>query len=89
MSETPAGEIENARLLALKSYRIVDSLPEAEYDRITRLAAYIFKKPVALISFVDRDSVFIKSQYGIQVEHTLREESICKLIVEESSFFCF
>ncbi|WP_276348759.1 PAS domain S-box protein [Daejeonella sp. JGW-45] len=85
MSETLAGEIENARLLALKSYRIVDSLPEAEYDRITRLAAYIFKKPVALISFVDRDNVFIKSQYGIQVEHTLREESICKLIVEESS----
>jgi PAS domain S-box-containing protein len=84
MSDTLPEDNESSRLLALESYRIVDSLPEAEYDRITRLASYIFKKPIALITFVDREGVFIKSQHGIQAERTHRSESLCRFTIEEN-----
>ena len=42
---TPANEPE--RLEALKSYAIVDTLPEAGFDEITELAAQICDCPVA------------------------------------------
>ncbi len=85
MSETLEGDVESIRLLALESYRIVDSLPEAEYDRITRLASYIFKKPIALITFVDQNGVFIKSQHGIHAKGSHRSESMCRFAVGESN----
>ncbi|SKB79581.1 PAS domain S-box protein [Daejeonella lutea] len=84
MLDSVAGDLESFRLQSLESYRIIDSLPEEEYDRITRLASYIFKKPIAVIAFVDHSGVFIKSQHGIQIENYLRNESICRFTIEEN-----
>ncbi|MGB4401236.1 MAG: PAS domain S-box protein, partial [Daejeonella sp.] len=84
MIDSIAGDKETIRLLSLESYRIIDSLPEKEYDRITRLASYIFKKPIALIAFIDPVGVFVKSQHGISIEGYSREESICRFTIEEN-----
>ena len=84
MSGSVAEEIENIRLRSLESYRILDSLPEEEYDRITRLATYIFKKPIAIIAFIDDSGVFIKSQHGVEIESLPRNDSICRFTVEEN-----
>ena len=56
---------EDKRLTALGSYQILDTLPEKEFDAITRLAAYICKAPIALISFIDAERQWIKSAVGI------------------------
>ena len=58
---TPANE--PARLEALKSYAIVDTLPEAGFDEITELAAQICDCPVALVSFVDASRQWMKAKY--------------------------
>ncbi len=84
MPESVAEKNESVRLQSLESYRILDSLPEEEYDRITRLACYIFKKPIALITFIDSSGVFIKSQHGIHIENYARHDSICRFTVEEN-----
>ena len=52
---------EPARLEALKSYAIVDTLPEAGFDEITELAAQICDCPVALVSFVDASRQWMKA----------------------------
>ena len=84
---------EAARLEALKSYNILDTLSEKDYDDITSLAATICKTPVSLITFLDETRQWFKSHHGVLVSETLREYAFCEhalyspkepLIVEDS-----
>ncbi len=63
---------EDLRLAALGRYRLLDTPPEEPFDRITRRAAERLKAPFALFSLVDRDRVFIKSRYGLDLEQIER-----------------
>lgn len=47
----PVPENEAERLTALKSYGILDTQPEDEFDTITRLAARISDSPIAYDKF--------------------------------------
>tara|TARA_R110002051_G_scaffold172583_1_gene242895 strand:- start:62 stop:1432 length:1371 start_codon:yes stop_codon:yes gene_type:complete len=68
---------EAERIKLLQSYSILDSLPEIEYDNLTKLAAEICKTPVSLISLVDDSRQLFKSHYGFELEETPREQSFC------------
>ena len=58
--------IENeARLEALRRTSLLDSPPEEAFDRLTRLATTVLRVPVALVSLVDGDRQFFKSQTGL------------------------
>jgi len=65
------------RIKALKQYEILDTLPEKEYDDITRLAAYICNTSIALVSFLDDTRQFFKSHYGLKIKETPIEHSFC------------
>ena len=54
------------RLAAVKRYEILDSPPEADFDRITALAADLFNAPVSVIGFVDHDRIWFKSHHGLE-----------------------
>ncbi|HTU30621.1 MAG TPA: bifunctional diguanylate cyclase/phosphodiesterase [Solirubrobacteraceae bacterium] len=56
---------DNARLSALRELGIIDTDPEAEFDRFTALAAELLKAPVSTITLIDSDRQFWKSAYGI------------------------
>ncbi|MFD2874536.1 PAS domain-containing protein [Mucilaginibacter ximonensis] len=68
---------ETKRLKALSSYHVLDTLPEKEYDAITRLASYICQVPVALISLVDGDRQWFKSKVGLELDQTSRADAFC------------
>ncbi|WP_405605350.1 ATP-binding protein [Polaribacter sp. Asnod1-A03] len=70
-------ENEDKRLEVLKSYSILDSLPEEEYDAITKIASSICNTSIALVSIVDEDRQWFKSTYGIDATETPREVSFC------------
>ena len=53
------------RLHALRRTALMDSAPEASFDRLTRLAARLLNVPVALVSLVDEQRQFFKSQSGL------------------------
>ncbi len=68
---------EAERIKLLQSYSILDTLPEIEYDNLTKLAAEICKTPVSLISLVDNSRQLFKSHFGFELEETPREQSFC------------
>jgi len=68
---------EAKRLNALGSYNVLDTLPEKEYDAITRLASYICQAPIALISLVDAERQWFKSKVGLDISETSRGDAFC------------
>jgi GAF domain len=53
------------RLRALRATGLLDSPPEAAFDRLTDLVRRVLAVPVSLISLVDADRQFFKSQAGL------------------------
>lgn len=76
---------EAERLHELRSYRILDSLPEAEYDDITKLAAYICQTPISLISLLDENRQWFKSAYGVEAKETARDIAFCAHAINNPS----
>ena len=73
--------IEAKRLAALNSYNVMDTLPEKEYDAITRLASYICQVPIALISLLDQERQWFKSSIGFDIDQTRRADSFCNYAI--------
>ena len=68
---------ETQRLRVLADYRILDTAPEAPFDRITGIAAAHYGTPIALVSLVDASRQWFKSRLGLDVCETAREISFC------------
>ena len=73
----PPIDREADRLAALRAYQILDTLPEACYDDITRLAAQICGTPIAVVSLVDENRQWFKSTFGIDATETPRDVAFC------------
>jgi signal transduction histidine kinase len=64
--ETPAANLAHpARLKALQQAALLDTPPEEEFDRLTRLAARVLGVQISLVSLVDKDRQFFKSSVGL------------------------
>jgi diguanylate cyclase (GGDEF)-like protein/PAS domain S-box-containing protein len=74
------------RLDALKSTALLDTAPEEDFDRWTRLSSRLLGVPVALVSLVDDKRQFFKSQVGLGEPWATHREtplshSFCKHLV--------
>jgi PAS domain S-box-containing protein len=80
-------DIEDKRLKALNSYDVLDTLPEKEYDAITRLASYICQAPIALITLIDNDKQWFKSKIGLEINETPRADAFCNYTIQGDQIF--
>ena len=80
-------ESEKERLEALKGYNILDTLPEKQFDDITRLASIICEVPISLISLLDEGRQWFKSHHGLDVNETPREMSFCQYAILDDQIF--
>ncbi|PWV99196.1 PAS domain S-box-containing protein [Hoeflea marina] len=65
------------RLAVLRSYQVLDTLPESGFDDIVQLAAHICATPVALVSLVDGDRQWFKARTGFDGSETDLTRSVC------------
>jgi adenylate cyclase len=56
---------EAGRLIEVRALNILDTAPDIAYDEIGELAAQICQCPVAYISFMDDDRLWLKAKYGL------------------------
>ena len=77
MEIPPLALSEANRLKALHSYNILDTFSEQAFDDLTALAAQICGTPIALISLVDANRQWVKSQVGLAARETSRELAFC------------
>lgn len=70
------------RIKTLIDFDILDTSPEEMFDDITSIASYVCGMPIALISLLDRDKQFFKSNFGLSIRETPIEYSFCKMAIE-------
>lgn len=69
---------ERERLQRLLDLRLLDTPPEPLFDALTRAAAELTGSPVALVTLIDQQRQWFKSNYGLPgVESTARSTAIC------------
>lgn len=78
---------EAIRLKVLRQYQILDTDPEAAFDDLTRLAAYICGTPVALVSLLDTDRQWFKSKIGWNATQTPRDIAFCNHTIRQHNVF--
>lgn len=84
MTVAPLPRNEARRLEALRSLLILDTPPEERFDRISAFAAQEFDMPIALVSLVDSDRQWFKSNFGMLVCETPRDVSFCSHAILQS-----
>ena len=74
----PYSSRESQRLATLQSTGLLDSEPEERFDRITRLCSTMFNVPISLVSLVDQDRQWFKSNTGLPgAIETPRDHAFC------------
>ncbi len=78
------------RLAALKRTGLLDSPAGYAFDRLTRLASLLLRAPAAMVSLVDGERQFFKSQLGLPEPWATRREaplshSFCRRVVENGT----
>jgi EAL domain-containing protein (putative c-di-GMP-specific phosphodiesterase class I)/GGDEF domain-containing protein len=78
----PASEA--SRLDALHRLNLLDTPPNASFDRITRMASRLFNLPLAAVSLSDVNRQWFKSRVGIVQDAVPRLKAPCARITETS-----
>jgi signal transduction histidine kinase len=78
---------EKERLSAVYKYRLLDTLPESDFDNITSLISTICNVPISLITLLDADRNFLKSHHGIDIQESPRNISFCGHTILQKDIF--
>ncbi len=78
---------EKERLESLKSYFILDTLPDSNFDEIAYLAAKSFKCPFSMINFIAEDRVWSKSLVGEFLSPYEKSFSFCQYAIQADDLF--
>jgi PAS domain S-box-containing protein len=76
-------EREAQRLAALSALEILDTPPEAAFDRIAALLRGAFGAPVAIVGFLDEERHWFKAREGLEVWESPRAISFCTHAIQQ------
>jgi PAS domain S-box-containing protein len=79
---------ETRRLAALRELCVLDTLAEPAFDTITQTAAQLCGVPIALISLIDAQRQWFKSNIGLPgLDETPRDVAFCDHAIRDSALF--
>ena len=86
MLPAPAPPNEEERLAELTGLNLLDTPTEAEFDLVTERLTKLFKVPIALLTLIDKDRQWFKSQTGLpadlaEARCTSRDVSLCGHVI--------
>ena len=74
---------DRARLAKLRDLVVLDTPPEPLFDSLTRMASQVCGMPIALLSLVDEQRQWFKSNVGLPgVNETPRDVAFCAHAIE-------
>lgn len=91
----PANEAQ--RLAALRRYEIIDTVPEVDFDVLTRVAFHALNAELAVIGLMNSERLWFKSRIGLRGPHLHRQIAFCAyaimrpdepLVVEDMTHDC-
>ena len=86
MLPAPTPPNEEERLAELNGLNLLDTPIEADFDQITERLTKLFKVPMALLTLIDKDRQWFKSQTGLpadlaEARWTSRDVSLCGHVI--------
>ncbi|WP_242098506.1 response regulator [Sphingomonas sp. CROZ-RG-20F-R02-07] len=78
---------EEARLAELQRRRLDNAVREREFDLVTRFVAEETGFPVCLLTFIDKDTQWIKSSFGFDVTSGPRSDAFCNYTIAGGRLF--
>lgn len=78
---------EEERIEALRSYQILDTPREPEYDEIVSVVSAICDVPISVVNLIDRERQWFKAETGLGVRETPLPASICAHAILQRDLF--
>ena len=75
-------EDEYRRIAALRAYEVLDTPPDPVLDQIAELTSCVFEAPLACVSLVDSQRVFLKAAHGVDTGDLGNEPGMCVTTVK-------
>lgn len=79
---------ESIRLATLRSYDVLDTPAEEDFDRITAMSAHLLDAELSCITLVDEDRFFFKSTFGIDARNLPRRPGFCDTVIQKAEIHC-
>ncbi|MFC5459411.1 helix-turn-helix domain-containing protein [Massilia niabensis] len=74
---------ERARLAAVQASGLLDSAPEAVFDRLAWLAGEVTGCPIALLTLVTAQRQWCKARVGLALAESPRADAFCSVTIEQ------
>eukprot|EP00965_Chrysotila_dentata_P038659 1283864-Pleurochrysis_carterae.AAC.2 len=82
----PVHPTDDARVAALRDAQVLDTPYHPSFDNLTAIAADTYKTPICLVSLIDKERQWFKSNRGLPgVPETPRDISFCTYAVQPDS----
>jgi two-component sensor histidine kinase len=78
---------EDHRLSALRSYGILDTPYEAEFDDIVKVVSAVCNAPISVINLIDDGRQWFKAEVGLGVRETPIDSSLCAHAILQPDLF--
>ena len=75
------------RLAALRSYGILDTPREADFDEVVQVASAVCGTPISVINLIDQGRQWFKAEVGLGVRETPIDSSICAHAILQPDLF--
>ena len=87
MEQAPFANNEIGRIIALADFNLDYINLNETFKDLTKLAAKVTGSPISMVNLIDNYTVWTVSSYGMEVQQTPREESICQYTILEKDEF--